>query len=165
MNADDRPRSGLAGLTERIGAALNRRRPPREADSTAPSAPVRIVYAPERDGDPDPGEVVWAWVPYEEDPSNGKDRPVAIIGYVGHRLAGLILTTKVHPERRDQVRVGAGSWDREQRVSYAKLDRVLALNASEVRREGAALERNRFDELVATLRRQPEWPTPRIDIV
>jgi len=28
-----------------------------------------IAYAPERDGQPDPGEVVWAWVPYEDDPS------------------------------------------------------------------------------------------------
>ena len=37
-------------------------------------------YAPEANGQPDPGEVVWAWVPYEEDPSKGKDRPVLVIG-------------------------------------------------------------------------------------
>ena len=34
------------------------------------------TYAPENDGQPDPGEVVWAWVPYEDDPTLGKDRPV-----------------------------------------------------------------------------------------
>jgi hypothetical protein len=26
---------------------------------------VRISYAPRTDGDPDAGEVVWTWVPYE----------------------------------------------------------------------------------------------------
>ena len=29
---------------------------------------------------PEPGEVVWTWVPYEEDPTRGKDRPVPVIG-------------------------------------------------------------------------------------
>ena len=38
------------------------------------------TYAPEIDGEPDPGEVVWAWVPYEDDPSQGKDRPVLVLG-------------------------------------------------------------------------------------
>ena len=38
-------------------------------------------YAPEQDGDPDPGEVVWAWIPYEDDPKQGKDRPVIVLGW------------------------------------------------------------------------------------
>ena len=42
-----------------------------------PERPGR--YAPEIDGEPDPGEVVWAWVPYEDDPSQGKDRPVLLL--------------------------------------------------------------------------------------
>ena len=37
-------------------------------------------YEPEADGQPDPGEVVLGWVPFEEDPSQGKDRPVLLIG-------------------------------------------------------------------------------------
>src|ERR1700752_2148705 len=37
-----------------------------------------VAYAPEADGEPDPGEVVWAWVAYEDDPSRGKDRPVLL---------------------------------------------------------------------------------------
>jgi hypothetical protein len=27
---------------------------------------VRTEYAPDHDGDPDPGEIVWTWVPFEE---------------------------------------------------------------------------------------------------
>ncbi len=38
-----------------------------------------VEYAPEIDGEPDPGEVVWGWVAYEDDPSQGKDRPVLIL--------------------------------------------------------------------------------------
>lgn len=36
------------------------------------------TYSPEMDGDADPGEVVWAWVPYEENDGRGKDRPVVV---------------------------------------------------------------------------------------
>ncbi len=37
----------------------------------------RVVYAPDLDGRADPGEIVWTWVVYEDDPSRGKDRPGA----------------------------------------------------------------------------------------
>ncbi|MGW2658988.1 type II toxin-antitoxin system PemK/MazF family toxin, partial [Streptomyces sp. NPDC001478] len=46
-----------------------------EADPQA-VGPVRTSYAPDRDGDPDPGEIVWTWVPFEENDGRGKDRPV-----------------------------------------------------------------------------------------
>ncbi|HOA02746.1 MAG TPA: type II toxin-antitoxin system PemK/MazF family toxin, partial [Dermatophilaceae bacterium] len=35
-----------------------------------------LRWAPRHDGRPDPGEVVWTWVPFEEDHTQGKDRPV-----------------------------------------------------------------------------------------
>src|SRR5699024_5255649 len=53
-------------------------------------------YAPVSDGAPDPGEVVWAWVPYEDDPSRGKDRPVLILAEHEGGLLGLQLTSKDH---------------------------------------------------------------------
>jgi hypothetical protein len=34
-----------------------------------------LEYSPDLDRLADPGEIVWAWVPYEEDPGRGKDRP------------------------------------------------------------------------------------------
>ncbi len=39
----------------------------------------RISYAPDLDGAADPGEVVWTWVPFEEDAAQGKDRPVLVV--------------------------------------------------------------------------------------
>lgn len=113
---------------------------------------VVVEYSPSLDGDPDPGEVVWTWVPYEEDPSKGKDRPVVIIGRRGSHLAGVPLTSQRH-DNELQVNVGTGSWDREGRPSYAKVERVLEVDPGEVRREGAVLSREHFDDVVAGVRR------------
>ena len=117
-------------------------------------------YSPQPDGRPDPGEVVWAWVAYEDDPSQGKDRPVLLVGRDGDDLLGLQLTSKDHDrDAEDEARhgrywmdVGSGDWDRERRDSEVRLDRLLRMAASEVRREGAALDRAVFDAVVAAAR-------------
>ena len=117
-------------------------------------------YEPNPDGQPDPGEVVWAWVAYEDDPSQGKDRPVLLVGRDGDDLLGLQLTSKDHDrDAEDEARygrhwmdVGTGDWDREHRDSEVRLDRLLRLPAAEVRREGAALDRQVFDAVVAAAR-------------
>ena len=117
-------------------------------------------YTPHEDGRPDPGEVVWAWVAYEDDPAQGKDRPVLLVGRDGDDLLGLQLTSKDHDrDAEDETRhgrywmdVGSGDWDRERRDSEVRLDRLLRMAASEVRREGAALDRTVFDAVVAAAR-------------
>ncbi len=111
---------------------------------------VQIEYTPALDGDPDPGEVVWTWVPYEEDPTLGKDRPVVIIGRRRAHLVGVALTTKRH---NGDLEVGTGPWDPRNRPSYAKVDRLLDIAADAVRREGAALNRRRFDAVVEAVDR------------
>ena len=119
--------------------------------------PVQTEYAPEQDGLPDPGEVVWAWVPYEDDPSQGKDRPVLVIGLDGDQLLGLQLTSKDHDRDAAQeaaagrfwMDVGVGAWDHEHRPSEVRLNRLLRLDPRAVRREGAALPRDLFDGVVA----------------
>ena len=117
----------------------------------------RFDYRPRADGRPDPGEVVWTWVPYEDDPSQGKDRPVLVIGVDGDELLALMLTSKDHDrdqaqERRDGrewMDIGTGAWDRQRRPSEVRLDRLLRLAAADVRREGAALDAATFDAVVA----------------
>lgn len=122
----------------------------------------RIYYAPRADGRPEPGEVCWAWVPFEEDATQGKDRPVLIVGSRGELWLALMLTSKDH--EHDAIRhersgvatdryghqwldIGAGQWDRGHRDSEVRLDRLLVLSA--VRREGSALDRPTFDRVVA----------------
>jgi hypothetical protein len=123
------------------------------ASRTRPvTAGVRIEYTPRLDGDPDPGEVVWTWVPYEDDPSQGKDRPVVIIGRTGRSLAGVPLTSK-HHHRDDEIPVGTGAWDRSGRPSFAKVDQLLSIDEGAVRREGSILDRRHFDAIVAGVAR------------
>jgi hypothetical protein len=136
----------------------------------APAEPQGIVYAPEIDGEPDPGEVVWGWVPYEEDPSQGKDRPVILLargtGEQADQWLGLMLTSKDHDrDAADEERwgrywmdVGSGGWDREGRPSEVRLDRLLVLDDSAIRREGAALDESIFDAVVAAAREHHTLP-------
>jgi hypothetical protein len=129
-----------------------------------------VEYAPEIDGEPDPGEVVWAWVAYEDDPARGKDRPVLILGRAGpdgpygtagEGWVGLMLTSKDHDrDAEDEARygrhwmdVGSGGWDREGRASEVRLDRLLVLADDSVRREGAALDQVMFEAVVLAAQR------------
>jgi len=117
-----------------------------------------LVYAPQPDGRADPGEVVWTWVSYEEDASRGKDRPVLVVGRDGCALLALMLSSQ--PERGGQpgwLALGPGRWDRESRPSWVRLDRVLTVAEDGVRREGAVLDRARFDRVAAALRRDHGW--------
>jgi hypothetical protein len=121
-------------------------------------------YAPEPDGEPDPGEVVWGWVPYEEDPTQGKDRPVLLIGREvvdgAEYWAGLMLTSKDHDRDAEQearqgrywMDIGSGDWDASRRPSEVRLDRLIILRDDAIRREGAAVTREVFDEVVAGAR-------------
>lgn len=119
------------------------------------------TYSPEADGLPDPGEVVWTWVPYEDDPSQGKDRPVLVLARTADAsLLCLQLTSQDHDRDAEQeaswgrhwMDVGSGPWDHERRPSEVRLDRLLRLPEAEVRREGAALDRDVFDAVVLAAR-------------
>ena len=115
---------------------------------------VSASYAPDLDGRPDPGEVVWTWVPFEEDPSQGKDRPVLLVGRDGPWLLALMLTSKDHTRVSDDRRwldIGAGPWDPNRRPSEVRLDRVLRVDPAVVRREGAALPRSTFDQVTRAM--------------
>lgn len=122
-------------------------------------------YAPDLDGDPDPGEVVWAWVPYEEDHSRGKDRPVVVIARHGRNYLALALTSKDHDRDAAQelragrhwMDIGTGDWDRKRRPSEVRLNRVLQLRPRDVRREGAILDRDVFHDIIKQARKTNGW--------
>ena len=127
-----------------------------------------MTYAPEIDGEPDPGEVVWGWVPYEDDPSQGKDRPSLLLDLdaeTGEWL-GLMLTSKDHDRDAEQeaswgrhwMDVGTGGWDREGRPSEVRLDRLLRIAPADLRREGAALDQATFESVVAAAREYVDLP-------
>lgn len=116
----------------------------------------RISYAPRADNIPDAGEIVWAWVPYEEDHSQGKDRPVLLIGKHQGRLLGLMLTSRDRTAGGTgdpaYVDIGSGPWDKQGRPSEVRTDRIIQLAPGDVRRIGAVLPRAQFTQVAARFR-------------
>lgn len=119
---------------------------------------VSLGYNPVVDGDPDPGEIVWTWVPYEERDGRGKDRPVLVVARsTGDWVLAVQLTSKDHSHEGDFVPLGSGSWDDAGRPSWANLDRVFRVHPDGMRREAAQLPRERFVTVAAALRQRYGW--------
>lgn len=159
----------LRRLTAKVSDSLRRRGRSARTEPRGPdggggdhrgTGGIAVSYAPVHDGDADPGEVVWTWVPYEDDPSQGKDRPVLVLGWAGADLAGVALSSKDHSDRRDAedwVPVGTGGWDASARPSYADTGRLLRFAPTAVRREGSALAEDRFAAVLARVARRHDW--------
>lgn len=143
------------------------------ADRTV-ARPVAFSYQPADNDRPDPGEIVWAWVAFEEDISQGKDRPVLVLAREDAAVGGsdgggtvavaLMLTshdrgsgTHVDEHGATWVDVGSGAWDSRRRPSEVRVDRLLRLPLSSVRREGARLDRDRFEDVAREARRVHGW--------
>jgi hypothetical protein len=154
----------VTSWTARAGALLRRflrpssTHPAPVGPGTRPGAApgLTLEYAPHLDGRPDPGEIVWTWVPFEEDASRGKDRPVLLVGRDGDRLAGLMLSSKDHDRAAAQdgrrwLDIGSGAWDPRGRPSEVRLDRIIAVEPARVRREGAVVPRPLFERVVAAM--------------
>ena len=98
---------------------------------------------------------MWTWVPYEDDPMQGKDRPVLVIGRDGGTLLALMLTSRdrnnAESRHEGYVDIGSGPWDRKGRPSEVYLKRLLTIRPEDVRRVGATLDRHLFDRVIARL--------------
>ncbi|MDO5663063.1 MAG: type II toxin-antitoxin system PemK/MazF family toxin [Brachybacterium sp.] len=147
----------------------------RSALADRPSLPpVVMSYDPVDDGRADPGEVVWAWVPFEEDITRGKDRPVLVLARedarrggtdgAGEVLVGLMATSRdggagTYTDERGAtwVDIGSGAWDAQGRPSEVRVDRLLRIPVDAVRRDGAALDAARFAEVASAVRGAHRW--------
>ena len=119
-----------------------------------------ISYTPVADKAADPGEIVWTWVPYEEDHSKGKDRPVLVIGHDGEWLLALQVTSKDHDRDAGQEAragrfwddIGTGAWDKQGRPSEVRLNRILRIDPNGIRRIGAVLDEQTFNRIADGVR-------------
>lgn len=150
VRPSSRSRHGTRPSASRPPARTTTRRPgDYPGDYTGSFA---ITYAPNEDDRPDPGEVVWTWVPYEEDHAQGKDRPVLILGRDSRWLLAAPLSSKDHDldaaqeasEGRYWVEIGRGPWDRSGRESTVRVNRIVRVDPDGVRRIGARLDEARF---------------------
>ena len=152
-----------AATPQRRDASPSALRPGQGAGETAtveiaPPRRLTLSYAPERDGAPDGGEIVWTWVPYEERDGRGKDRPVLIIGRAeSTRSYAVRLTSKPHAGDRDYLALGTGEWDPQGRPSWVDIEQLYLVHDAGMRREAAALDRRRFEAVASALRTRYGW--------
>lgn len=119
---------------------------------------VRIDYAPDRDGAPDAGEIIWTWVPYEENDGRGKDRPVLVIGRQStSRVYAVRMTSKPHDRDRDFLSIGSGAWDSQGRESWVDIEQLYSVHETGLRREAAVLDRARYGRVAEALIRRYGW--------
>lgn len=155
-----RPRRQDSRRRERQPQSEHSQTPRSHDDSTYPgdfTARPRITYAPFDDRAADPGEIVWTWVPYEEDHSQGKDRPVLVIGRDDRWLLALQVTSKDHDRDRAQEAsqgrywedIGSGAWDSQGKPSEVRVNRIIRVDPAAIRRIGAVLDKERFDLVAA----------------
>lgn len=119
---------------------------------------------------------MWAWVPYEEDLSQGKDRPVLVLAEEeaarggrdgsGEVLIALMMTTRdrvatgeVRTDRHGStwIDIGSGSWDGQGRDSEVRADRLLRIPPAALRRDGARLPEQRFVRVAAVVGEVHGW--------
>ena len=119
---------------------------------------LRIDYAPDRDGAPDAGEIVWTWVPYEENDGRGKDRPVLVIGRESRdRVYAVRMTSRPHDGDRDYLTIGTGDWDSQGRESWVDIEQLYSVHESALRREAAVLDHSRYGRVAAALSARYGW--------
>ena len=172
----DTIRAGLNAWTRdtTTSSAKTRRTPSPTARDTRPTGEAfprypgdypglpQVSYSPVPGKNPDPGEVVWTWVPYEEDHSRGKDRPVLLIGRDGAWLLALQMTSVDHDRDAAQearagrfwVDIGSGAWDQQGRRSEVRVNRVLRVDPGRVRRVSVSVSQETFDAVVREMRRR-----------
>ena len=148
----------IAAVAPQPAAPANAGRPVTSTSFPTAHRARKLDYTPNLDGRADPGEIVWTWVVYEDDPTRGKDRPVLVVGRDRSILLGLMVSSQEHHAAHpDWVGIGSGEWDYEGRPSWVRLDRVLDVPEEGIRREGAILARETFDVVAARLRADYSW--------
>ncbi|WP_193106838.1 type II toxin-antitoxin system PemK/MazF family toxin [Brachybacterium sp. FME24] len=179
-----RERQGGSGSStpSRAGGASHRSADPAGVEGAgaladrAASPALNLTYAPHADDRPDPGEIVWAWVPYEEDITQGKDRPVLVVAQEdaataggdgsGDVLVALMLTSRDRADSAEVITdehgstwvdIGSGNWDQQGRPSEVRADRLLRIDPGSVRREGGRLGQGPFERVAAAVRTVHGW--------
>ncbi|UDL77483.1 type II toxin-antitoxin system PemK/MazF family toxin [Corynebacterium uberis] len=117
-----------------------------------------LYYAPDMDGQPEPGEVVWVWAPSDGAEATLRNRAILVVGHNPYTVLGLLISP--NPEHADDdmwLDIGAGEWDEAGRDCWVRLDRVLEVSHLDIRRQGAFFPQRRFERVAAKLRDNFGW--------
>ncbi|MCF4007551.1 type II toxin-antitoxin system PemK/MazF family toxin [Corynebacterium uropygiale] len=117
-----------------------------------------IYYAPDMDGQAEPGEIVWIWVLCDGPSQPPRERAILVIGRTRHTILGLLISPNPdHDSEEEWLEIGSGQWDTSGRQCWLRLDRVLEVSELGIRRQGAVLPRRRFERVAQRLRKDFQW--------
>lgn len=157
LRPDGRAGAGSSGQTEEVSPGRTRGSETIEVDPER-VGDVNVGYSPSRNGQPDSGEVIWTWVPYEENDGRGKDRPVLVIGrQSADRVYAVRMTSKAHDGDRDFLSIGSGAWDSQGRESWVDIEQLYSVHHDGMRREAAVLDKGRYGRVTEALIRRYGW--------
>ncbi|MFF1730907.1 type II toxin-antitoxin system PemK/MazF family toxin [Streptomyces sp. NPDC058247] len=96
---------------------------------------------------PQPGEIWWAQVPYEDGPG-GKDRPCLVLTVHRRRVRVAKITSKYHDERAGVIALPPGSvGDAQGRPSFLETDELLEVPVGDFRRRAGVLDPVVWDQV------------------
>lgn len=154
---------GLARINERLGLHPHSRPDGHRTATDIRVEPTErlsrsIYYAPDMDGQAEPGEVVWIWAPSDGPDHPPRERAVLVVGRTRHTILGLLISPNPeHDGEEHWLDIGAGEWDASGRQCWIRLDRVLEASERGIRRQGALFPQPRFERIANKLRSTYQW--------
>lgn len=148
---------GLALLNERLGTR-NPAHEPRTATyvTVRPTAhlPRNIYYAPDMDGNAEPGEVVWVTVPSHPP----RQRSMLVVGRERGEVLGLLISSEAeHASDERWLGIGAGEWNASGKPCWVRLDKTMIVPESDLHRSGTIIPQRRFERVANRLRDRFDW--------
>ncbi|WP_297007116.1 type II toxin-antitoxin system PemK/MazF family toxin [uncultured Corynebacterium sp.] len=116
-----------------------------------------VIYAPDMDGQVDPGEVVWYGVVRTRD-DTPELRACLIVGRNEHTLLGLLISS--NPEHRTEdnwISIGTGLWDPKGNKCWVRVDRIVEIPEARIQRRGVSMPERRYDRIAGELRSRHSW--------
>mgnify|MGYP001940687790 FL=1 len=148
---------GLALLNERLASPNPQRRSRLAARvGVQPTSKIarNVYYAPDMDGNAEPGEVVWVTVP-SQPPA---ERSMLVVGRDQHLVIGLLISPdKTHSEDPRWLGIGCGEWEASGEPCWVRLDKTIHVPEIDVHRRGTILPQLRFERIAARLRDRYDW--------
>lgn len=148
---------GLALLNARLAGPASGRenaRPARMNVQPTGSLARNIYYAPDMDGNAEPGEVVWVTVP-SRPPTV---RSLLVVGREQHEVLGLLISPgQEHAEDARWLGIGSGEWDASGAPCWVRLDKTLCVAETDVHRRGTIVPPLRFERVASRLRDRFDW--------
>ena len=157
----DRLEHGLRGLEAQLGVGKARTTARQSLNETIkrPTHELArgIFYAPDMDGQAEPGEVVWANLHFVRQVGLER-RAVMVIGRNHHTLLGLLISSDPrHADDGNWFPIGNGPWSDKHDTSWVRMDKTLLIPETFIQRRGVRMPIRRFERLASALRQDYGW--------